>query len=60
MNSIDNLRSTAARPQQMPTKRERMIITSLSGSLLIRRLSGAKMSFMKNLLRISLGQNMQI
>ena len=52
--------STAARPQHIPTKRERMIITSLSESLLRRRLSGDKMSFMKNLLRMSLGQNMQI
>ena len=39
---------TAAKPQHMPTNRERMIITSLSESFISRRLNGASISLTMN------------
>ena len=41
MNSMESFRSTAARPHEMPTTKERIISTFFSGSLPKNRLSGS-------------------
>jgi hypothetical protein len=44
MNSIADFSNTAARPQHIPTKRERMIMTSLSVSFFSNLRRGASIS----------------